>query len=984
MEITKVYTENGNVRFVQINDEGLEYPIPVECLHKPLILDGLLDSGWELFSLPYNLQKGDTTFDSLPKVEKGFNEFSIDEQQDMMDMNNNLYTEVELRAKITDRAPIAYFTFRRSGNIIKTREEFLEFLMELDSGRISNKDYRAYLPLNSFVAEEALFTIPEYFDTENRYFKNVIEQQRKLSIPQFQALTDYLVDQKLLVEDYTPKALVDAYMEWGIPGMKGRFLDKRIFDNQYILGTSARYDIAEAPYVYDRDIALIDHNGKIEYPKGKEHYTVDLNHNLRQSLVQDLASRSLNVKGGARVVAPINIKQRIPNEVTRFEGEYTATFNESYILIEDQYSMREIIPMFKISIDGSLEGQLSGDKLDFLHNVKTSDAVTMKKYLSALVTEVSRRKTVPTTASTRNALRCVSVSPSAGIRYLLNHSEAEDLLLYDDPRAGKESMVDRQEAIVSARSYIYGKTDAESMPPQVREIVDMYLAGTLNVDAIATGHEADANSNTDHILKVFLAAYNFLGLSYEDLYNKVAEIDIDTEEFKLEGNGFILSTPLSRRDNTLLAYRADIRDLTIKQATESASLHYVTTAFREIGVNDREGGKQRHVAVETLTFNKFSSKARKVYSMLLSFLSDEISMQVPASQLNMQLQMLDVYAARAVFQFHLEGRFVLPKSMGGKELRHDWIKSEISSLIQTRFESIIGLTEEMVKADGKFQAMIVNASLIDDLVIPHKNNTIVERALWYYWTPVAPQDPLRNTLFEKGHIPRPDWEGASRMYQWVEPDASDYSSRLAILGYGPTKLAMLNNPVSMGAYMAHCKDWKDNFNSANKPASPPPYRYVVMPHIYAEELEAYYSKVESTPNENGETLKWEVGPKREITHEIILEEFPRYKEFYNPAIENEEALNRVPAERFKGLSATDIYFLGSKEKVEKALDFPGDRLHYYYGDTKFKYLNASGTLSTLSLEELPMLVDKGYAVTNIYGRKYLFRDLRGDVYSVEL
>lgn len=213
MEILKNLLQNGERIGVLVNDGGETYPIPMEGLKSEVAYNELKKAGYALtdVTLPEYMKNG-KTISSLPSeewnpsIEDSMAFFNYTTQFPAMAMKD-LYALLEVKAAALD--------FKEGDYRIKTRAEFMEYIDSIKFG-VRDDDF---MPVNSFVAPEARFTVEEIFsDYHISAAMDILEKRRRYSMHRFISYCDKVKAEKGIAA-ITPTALIDAYLEYGLDGV---------------------------------------------------------------------------------------------------------------------------------------------------------------------------------------------------------------------------------------------------------------------------------------------------------------------------------------------------------------------------------------------------------------------------------------------------------------------------------------------------------------------------------------------------------------------------------------------------------------------------------------------------------------------------------------------------------------------------------------------------------------------------------------------
>lgn len=219
MEIIKNLIQNGTRVGVMVEDGGEIYPIPMDGLKSENAYTELKKSGYALTdaSMPEYVKNGEPisskpSVDWEPTDEEMMIFYNYPIQYPPMAMKD-LYSKLEIKASA--------IKFREGNYTITTREQFEAYLSSIASGTGDDD----YMPVNSFVAPEARYSVEEAFENQNKMA--ILERRRRYSNYRFERFKEHVCKEKN-VSDITPTALIDAYMEYGLDGVNCVVIDKDV------------------------------------------------------------------------------------------------------------------------------------------------------------------------------------------------------------------------------------------------------------------------------------------------------------------------------------------------------------------------------------------------------------------------------------------------------------------------------------------------------------------------------------------------------------------------------------------------------------------------------------------------------------------------------------------------------------------------------------------------------------------------------------
>lgn len=143
------------------------------------------------------------------------------ELQQMLDMEEAVLTEAEATKYFVRAVEVKFVEKRQPVEIrFHTRDELVNYLEEVNR----NKEHGVadFLPLNSFVDPDALFTLEELSGNNEvrRLFAKIDKRRVLRNREEYTALVEFLQGQGLLGEEFTTMDLNQAYLAWGVCGLK--------------------------------------------------------------------------------------------------------------------------------------------------------------------------------------------------------------------------------------------------------------------------------------------------------------------------------------------------------------------------------------------------------------------------------------------------------------------------------------------------------------------------------------------------------------------------------------------------------------------------------------------------------------------------------------------------------------------------------------------------------------------------------------------
>lgn len=953
MNIVQTVIKNGQIYALAIEDTGEDFYIRLESLHTPTILDSLLASGWELHGLPYDIRMGATTLDHLPSVK--YEDAGISEamEQEMMDMMWQRYKEVDLKAKLV-KTPVNYIQFSNSTNQIKTREELVKFLTNTVGTDVDLDIPTAYLPLNSFVSQAALFTPDEYFSDENAEIRNLIEQRRTLSFKNFNRLVDFMIAATGLEETYTAKDLVDKYFSWGLCGVKFDAYDRRKSMTNMILGAPLRHsaDAEEMPHVRMRVLSYVTASGDI-------HRDVNTSSQNWKPAVSQLNLDSIRreaFEAGYEYVSPLFLESVAEEEVTSITGkglvvEYTDT---RLAITHNDYT--HTLPTIRVRRLDNVFKYLPAH----LWNVKSEEGrkeVYDEFFMHALCRELLSKTTVRTSLSSYKALQTVGAGPMSAFKYMIGRNDhLRDFM--KETRDGEGAL------IVRIEEYLKGNMPSGLAYAQdVENLVEGIFDGSVNVDAVGDGQSADNMTGYDSIYQVIYVAYKLLGVDLETVYKVLSEVTPDTKYLDFKGADRSIRLKISRRDSKLIGFTADRNRYRQEQASQAKEWHWVSEVYRELG---SEGAKH-HVAVKLLTFYR-DKKSAAVENYILDIINTAIADNVPYKDQASFKDFIYVITANALYEAGLKGTITLPPALGGNTINlGDQVRDNIASHFDVEYESTLGISETTIDPEGTFYRYCVNAIVMPKFVMPNKNFKIVELPFLPFWLNTAGRDADMNYFWSQGLIPTPDYRGMSNYYRnkAVLRGRSDWT----------------DDKTSLIWYFTEAEHFKQYYPTDKELVAAPHPVDAAYPALLEKDIDDLELDPRKDPAKVGKPHLWKLGTRDIITKESMLAKHQELRDLFDDSIKLPEP--KTGFSRFEGLDSEDFYFLRSLDQLPAVPNFQS-KVPLLAVYSKTTACLANDAKQDITLSDVESLNEEAYAVTHIRGRKYLLGDIRGNLWEANV
>lgn len=949
MKITNLIIKENKIYGMNIEDGSESYPIRIESLHTPIILDTLMVEGWELYGLPFDLRMGNTKLEDLPKVNYADANITEQQEQDMIDTMAIRYKEVDLKAKLV-KSPVNYLQFQKSNNLIKTREDLIKFLEGTVGEDRDLSTPTTYMPLNSFVDPSVLLTPEEYFSSENIKIRNLIEKRRTLSFKSYSRLAEFLI-QVGLNPDYKAKELVDMYFSWGICGIKFDAFERKNTRSNIILGAPLAHSISEdeMPYVRLRYLTYMDSGGTV-------HRTSNIQgHNWKPTL-KDFAFESKRKEAfneGYNYVAPVYVESVIDEEITHLVGdsmevEYTdgkmiITYN-NYAYNVPTLRVRRLDNMFK-----------------FLHtrfwNVTTEESkekLFRELYIQSICKEIADKTTVKSNVSSFKALQTTGAGPGNIFTYILEKNQSlKDII---------ENEKERDMFVIRIVEYMEGTLSQNyKYYSEVETFVNDVVDGNINIDNTSDGQDSDNAEGFESIYQAVYVANKYLGVSLDTIYKQVMNIDVDQPHLDFVGTEKSIRLPITKKDAKRKGYQADINAYRNEQAKTATEWMYVTNTYRELGPL----GNRKHAAAEILVFYRDKS-TEALENYITNLVNEEISNFVPYQQQEAFRSILPILVSNSLFESVIKGTITFPQSISGRTLNMNAGYSEqMKGYIQTEVESLIGISETTISQDGKFYRYCVNATIMPEYVLPRKGFSVKENSFIPFWFDTYGNglDGARAQWFAQGMIPNPNYYGMHHYYrdQAVLRKRSDWK----------------NDITSLFNYYNNAEEFRKQFPRDKQFVGAPTAFETKYPNIL--DIDPFSRELETRTEKVGEEHKFAVGTMDLITRESMFAKFPNLEEFFDTDDKEEE--RKIGFHKFSGYDAEDAFFLKNFESLQVAPNF-GSKIKLLAVMNKTQACLSSTNVEDINYIAVQDLNPETHAVVQLVGRKYLMEDVNGVLWEV--
>ena len=1019
----------------KVQDGSLSYPIKEDGLWVESIIKALLESGYVLRGLPFNIvTDAGTPIEELPTIT--YAEAGITDQDlvDMEDMLAGRLPKATMSTLVTideESAPI--HKFRKGKILIKTREELENFLKSITPATQNLLTETMILPLNAFVAEDALYTFEEYKVLSSE-LKEKIRSTTMYTYTQYTKLVE--VFKALgLKEDYTDKDVVDMYMSFGVPGLRLNVVNISREDSRYIFEANIDYATVaksrtdaklkrEIPYIRKRTQTYLQADGS--YYKT----ATTKNGNWTPVDAESLHAQALELQNlGSNYITPIELETLGTEEVVKFEcTNCEVEYNSSMLVIKNGYAFRELRDTIIVTQPGNTKARLDSEFFNIdkqglqehLENETLSTLLTIKTTKECKGT--SFKALMQYGANIISAVSLFLNTDDNDLKYSVNPVDAEVTVdlnfdMLKKTAAGQQQL--QEAGALNApmflnvfKRYLRGNLDpSDRLYATVDYIISGLLDGTINMGFMAQGATLDKRLQHESLYTKYLViARKYLGLSFQDIYERIYDVDITTTYVELEGNGLKLRIPIVPLENAAKAYDADRDSYRLKQVEEARILGYITKAYTELTTTKKF---KRHVAFESLTLDltdKYkSSKIMPIIDKLEQWANDVIDNNyLERDPKNRECKKYSrQFAIDALFSIIVKGSvqmypiFNKPSGQppivldfGYPQIHHPVVDvSEVMegigtaktlrNLATTTWEGTAIATDFAVNIAGRFLTYYVNAIVTPEYIIPKTNFKIPEVCLEVgRWNTAGAKGAERGKLITAYELlPKSDIEKIqAKSYRCF---TTAYSGNCFPIKDGTGELVDIKKMEgNIYQYLDEAdeelklQNMSDEYDG--KYESPTHPLYLKYPKLL--ELDSYEEYLED--EQEGEKVDgsymYRVMPCQVIDRETITARSSLVRTLFAPKVKKVES--RVKVEDFTGFDPED--FLANDNVLDIFAPMEGEAA--LYGDNvKNEVIFMDG--STVSAKDIPAVADKGtYQVRKISSFRYLVATAKGTYIIVEV
>lgn len=919
-----------------VEDAGTRYPIFEESLHAKEIFDNLISSGYKFCALPYEFKKDGVSISTLPVMKY---DITADVEQDMFDFNDlERYSATELRQKISED-DIQYIQEPPAAYRISTREEFLKYLEDCQTVSMEEDFY----PINYFVHPNARFTIDEWMSGEYTEYFNIMEARRRLSYQKFLNLRNWLIDMGMNPVG-SAIDIVDMYCMWGLDGINARFVSKQrktslVYDS-FVMQSGMRADAYE---ISKNEIALVDRYGAIFPPEdvtaGYDGWHVAYTRGSESSAFRNLTS---TIKEGEFGIVPVTTKSE--EEILEFSTMKETITVSPYMARCGKASTYMFVVMMPDVTAKNLPA--------YLWSAKYDQRVLEMSNLRALAYEIIKKRKHTTDASSFKMLTNNGCDAKGAFRYILSKNSMPEVMTEEET----EDVVPTEGDIELFCSGNYDEDELSDAQTQAFDVLKDIQNGIYNTGSIAAGEKSDAAFNVEEIYKyLYCAHFCLTNISIDSMYKLIMEglesnivshtnaLGYVEEVLPLVSGGYVINVPCPVIRGKIDGYKVDIRQYDVKQSEQCCGFLKITQIASEYGDN-----QPRHVAFEAKTVNLYAdnNKAQKYLTMLMEIYEQQLVENVPLNRHATLRAYKRLICMREYFRVAETGCMAFTAEMGGKTVPVPFdVAVAIGSTIKTKITSTAVYCAKMVDQEGLLTHYCVNADITPWKIYPKKGYTIPCASLpslWYDWYGMG-QSEIAIELAKAGYT-----------YVGFLPWTTRYIEQRYF-----KDLTGLPAEADLSKYMQYC----EQFRSATKNTE----EFIHAPHL--ESLFYGMFPDETVRNDNGTELR-AAGTVPSVRVSVgRIETYDSDHWNVNIIDTKDKALRK-----FTGFTAEDFNMIGDIRKVklpsftEKSIVVNGD------------------TISVDEREDLPIYMisqlGANFPVINLWGRKYIFRDIMGALWEV--
>jgi hypothetical protein len=978
MNLIKRITENGKLWGVVADEGEGPYPLAIKSLHLPLYFDALIDNEWVFTGFPYDFEKDGVTLAGLPEVSK--EEFGIDIEWEALLIDNaemgTPYREIDLQSKMR-RSQVDYINFKEGAKLIVTRESFIKFLDEYQVGGMTLFDY---LPLNYLVSQEVLFSPDELRKAENRKYRNIIQNRRKLNIRQFNKLIDFLKKETGLRDDFTAQELMEKYYTWGICGMRFKPYSKEMQRHSKALQYARSHIVANE----DSESTYLNFERVLSYITKEDGHHVPEECRGRGFNIYDRSKyRYLGRRDLVTGAFPIYLESYKPIETVLLsaESEYVE-YEAGKILISLGPLVADQLHQITLEIRSEI-GEFTVPTERWNLSMPENRKWFFEEVTAHVLADELFKKTVKRLKNTYyDALVYAGYGSHTAIFKAASEMEKEDIAATLEPDSENLKQVPVAEFPIYLDNYIH-KGDGGVYHQQVSEYIESVVKGDFSAMG-GSMREASLHERMEVILYVdyFRMIMRFGGTTPQELAAVCKNVTANDYKFRvttpnlgqIEFPIYDGQAIIDNYESTKIQLRQDSYYVDEK-GNAALCLDYVLNVYSELG--GKGLSKPKHVAIQYLSFI-VSPKGReyaegwKAYCEIKRIVEKAIEDNVPYRKVASESKSVYMLVAKNIYKVAQTGKISLPASITSEEFGvEEWVVTAIRKSLKRRFETIWGYMTDSVELTGHLFRVCINAIITKDCVIPLSELKIMSLTPTIADLRAVPAQK-KQEWFQKGLIPGATFDG-------IEPYHDQYVT-LELAGSRHLNFSLMK-------YWNWARE-EFKFHPVSKELRFPYYGKIILPAVFwqnadedvAEESE--YLDMQGFEAEDifphVEKHAWGIDAPNTITMGDVLRDYPEYSRLFELRVNMIEDTETLKEGRFidaQGLATIQPNF----DKLYLDFEFPqsATRMKEIVGTTVYW---ADGTET--SLRGVETLSTDDYAVIYMENGSYLIESVANKRYTI--
>ena len=600
--------------------DGLEFDYPERALYCEDVLEELQKSGYRV--LDYHGNIIDPNGNNIKEYVEEPNTLSNMEAQDVLSWADNALDEAEAASYFNREVHVQEVNLKEPNVAISTREALEEYLRGWQSRRKMGKDTELIdvMPINSFVAKEALYEIKEIMnDSKARYYYDLIVQRRVLSsYKAYESLIGFLQNQGVLGNEYVIDDIKQAYLSWGFCGIKTAIVDMKLK-----IGETCSIENPNSDNMYEFGYAILTKSGDLHWDDKVIHLddyaTKDGEYSTSPVVPVDLRVYEDAMRDTDKWAAEYKLIKVSSNlRMNRIEMVFEDTDGLIYIGRVDNirtvitHANRVLIQESFLTVRTPVSWEPTN-----LYHCKTEYDFLIWNLAKCKVRDFQRAAIVPTPVKSSYELYLSEgVSPEAAINWggimqreniELNDADAtldlsEAGTLYR--RGPEQSTIDKynpngyawetldelidilvqtKDDLVDQNQYLTGskesgtleeRADRRERPVEVLEFAKAFRDGTTSVDNLKVGFRQDEQADVRMVAELLVLYLNFKGIT------DIATVEREFEA--IESNAaFDEAEFFYTRDAALRGYYRDKAYLNRRRAIDCTVATMVTRVYRE-------------------------------------------------------------------------------------------------------------------------------------------------------------------------------------------------------------------------------------------------------------------------------------------------------------------------------------------------------------------------------------------------------------------